>query len=338
MSLKKINIILLTLEISVFIFLSLHELRSPGDLIVLVAVIAVPFITAYLLFKRNRLQSNRTLWLLMTVSIVTILITTISGVWFTFFDRFFITGATFFTVGYYFRYLHRQPIRWVVLLHCLFIPQLLLFMPVILFWADFVSANLLPYASVLAVPLIIMTGALRRKWVGIGISIGLISLISFIVYPNYISYYTNKITNKQDTRAKLALVNEQGDTLSVAALAPKIVVIDLWYSGCGICYKKFPQFDRLREYYKDNPNIIFAAVNVPTERDEPGIAFSYIRKYGFVPLQATAPTKAKEWKVSGYPTILMYDHKGKLRFEGSLETERTIANNAYAMVDKLLKE
>src|SRR5690606_30118651 len=49
----------------------------------------------------------------------------------------------------------------------------------------------------------------------------------------------------------------------------QVYVIDFWYSGCSICFQKFPDFNR-RYLHNNNERISYIAVNRPVKSDTAG--------------------------------------------------------------------
>lgn len=62
----------------------------------------------------------------------------------------------------------------------------------------------------------------------------------------------------EDTLAPLwALPDLNGDTISLADLKGKVVLIDFFYKRCGYCCMAFPQLENLYEKYKDKDFAMF---------------------------------------------------------------------------------
>lgn len=144
-----------------------------------------------------------------------------------------------------------------------------------------------------------------------------------------------------DERLKLNVVQKNGDTTSLQSLGNKIIVLDVWYSGCGICFKKFPEFQKLNNSYQSDSNIYFATLNIPLQEELDSFnSFELIKQYTFNKLQATSTTDENKWGIErGYPTILIFDKSYHLRYSGTLNTEKTILlNNTEKIIEKLKKE
>src|SRR5690606_11453789 len=91
---------------------------------------------------------------------------------------------------------------------------------------------------------------------------------SFILFPNWLIY---NIEAQSETIAvgteipNLNLIDQNGDRVEL--LENKMIILDFWTTNCGVCFKKFPDFERIMKKYDSNSNIVFYAVNMPIKRD-----------------------------------------------------------------------
>jgi thiol-disulfide isomerase/thioredoxin len=116
--------------------------------------------------------------------------------------------------------------------------------------------------------------------------------------------------------------NEQGNCLSLNDFAGKYVVTDFWFTGCGVCFRKFPQVQYLYDEYKENPAIAVISINAKLKDEAGNLAFETIAKKGYsfpvYRLDMDNPI-LKEMKIDGYPTVLIFDKGGNIIFRGSIE-------------------
>lgn len=58
------------------------------------------------------------------------------------------------------------------------------------------------------------------------------------------------------------LPSDQGKTYSLSDFKGKVIYIDLWASWCAPCRAEMPNFQKLSDKYKDNPNVAFVSIAV----------------------------------------------------------------------------
>lgn len=130
-----------------------------------------------------------------------------------------------------------------------------------------------------------------------------------------------------------------GDTLQLSNFRGKVVVMDFWNTGCGPCYKKFPELEQLYQQYSNRSDVAIMAFNVPLRSDTLGQAEYKIGSKGYTFKTAVALDKDdnRAFSVTGYPTLLIIDKAGKVRYRGALETRNWVENNTPKLIDELLK-
>ncbi|MDR0811348.1 MAG: TlpA family protein disulfide reductase [Paludibacter sp.] len=134
----------------------------------------------------------------------------------------------------------------------------------------------------------------------------------------------------------------EGDTISIYDFKGKIVVIDCWYTYCGVCYKKFPAVQIVYDKLKNNPEVVFFALHSRIERNENRkskpetveTGLKILKKDGYTfpcySIDIDNP-KLEELGVDAYPTVLIFDRESNLIFRGSIE-------NAERYIKKLIKQ
>lgn len=172
----------------------------------------------------------------------------------------------------------------------------------------------------------------------------LIPLISFfifafagiIVLPNVFVLEYNAGANTNKEFSGLSLVNKNQEKVELDK--SKIIVLDFWTTSCGVCFKKFPDFEKYYLEFKDNPNVEFYSVNVPIERDEFTKVVNLVDelKYEFPTLYATSIKEVENLGIRLYPHLLILKD-GKIRYSGKLITDENVfVNHIKTEINKLI--
>ena len=165
----------------------------------------------------------------------------------------------------------------------------------------------------------------------------------FDIWLHRLSFNTFTGIIKEDhTEYNLMFQTNTGDTLALSDFEGKYLLLDCWYTHCGVCYDRMPGIQQLYDNYKQNPEIEIYAMHSfrkegwrksdPSENYTTGSEILKTRDFSFPCLSIDFDSPVlKELGVNGYPTVLIFDKQSNLIFRGSIE-------NAKKIVKKLLKE
>ncbi len=221
-------------------------------------------------------------------------------------------------------------------------PALFFKLPFFLFEADTLFRPL-AFSPLLGIAGAVVIKKIKRQWIGTIAFLLLTLLLSYIGYPNYFAAFTGRQASRTvDQRLALPLIDASGRTMNLRNTQQAVVVLDLWFTGCVACFQKFPDLQKLSDRYRDDSEVLIAAVNIPLpeERDSTKLPFDLLSKYKFKKLRATSNTDENAWHVlDGYPEFLVFDKQRRLRYSGQLIIAPYIQiNNAYRIIDALKKE
>jgi thiol-disulfide isomerase/thioredoxin len=148
--------------------------------------------------------------------------------------------------------------------------------------------------------------------------------------------YTGRLDNIR--RYDFQFQTATGDTLSLDSFKGRYLLLDCWYTYCGVCYVKMPKVQKLYDKYKDDNRIAIYAMHTRMSRDNrqetcaTGAQILKENDYSFpcFSIDKNNPV-LKTLGVDGYPTVLIFDQEGQLFFHGNIE-------NAAKYVSKLLDD
>lgn len=183
---------------------------------------------------------------------------------------------------------------------------------------------------------------LRIKIIGLFMFLTVLSVGSYYGIPNYTYYLKGSSNDNFQSISNYKLIDKNFNEVYINDFKGKIVVIDFWNSACGVCFKKFPDYNDLFNYYSDNDEVVVLSVNLKLKNKslEDVIKFSERFKYNFPILftdSFTAEQIKSELNISGVPTLVILDRNLKVFYSGYLITEDNIfVNNAYRKINQAL--
>jgi thiol-disulfide isomerase/thioredoxin len=126
---------------------------------------------------------------------------------------------------------------------------------------------------------------------------------------------TTKITVASDSESKInigepfpqfAATDITGKTWSNADIQGKVMVLNLWFTGCGPCRAEMPE---LSQWKDEMPDVMFFS----STYEDANTAKPVIEKRGFNWIPLVNDTQFKEWVgSSGYPLTIVIDKNGKI--------------------------
>lgn len=136
-------------------------------------------------------------------------------------------------------------------------------------------------------------------------------------------------------------VTLDGKPTKISDWKGKVVVIDYWATWCGPCRQSFPSLQKLYMRYKDNPNVVFAIVNVWERSDD---RVQTVKDFMAKNTTLTFPmyldkddSVVGKFGVTGIPTKFYLGKDGRIQFkEVGLHPEEQFLDEATNRIEALL--
>jgi thiol-disulfide isomerase/thioredoxin len=124
------------------------------------------------------------------------------------------------------------------------------------------------------------------------------------------------------------------DTLSLADLKGKVVLLTYWFPGCGPCRGEFPNFQNVINRFKGK-DVAYIGINISPEQDEYVVPFVKSSGYSFIPLK-DEPDKRGNLTARGAPTNYLLDRDGNIVFK-NFRTDDRNERTLELMIQSLLE-
>ena len=119
------------------------------------------------------------------------------------------------------------------------------------------------------------------------------------------------MAGKEAPSFKLATL--EGEELSLEELKGKVVYVDFWASWCRPCLGEMPAAKKMKEHFKDNPDVAFVYISIDEDENSwrkmvEKQAIEGIHLYS----QGWGSKTAQDYAVQAIPRYVLIDQEGKL--------------------------
>ena len=161
-----------------------------------------------------------------------------------------------------------------------------------------------------------------KKWITLAVSAIVVLVFSFVLEPQWRDYVTYD-SLPEGLNVSPFKVETENDSLKMASINKKYVVLDFWSSSCGICRREFPLVQDLHEQIQKEKNEVFLTsvfVKYGDEQFADGqkILADYNCTFPMVSVSGN-DSILKYLNIQGFPTVIILDENKEVIFKGSLE-------------------
>jgi thiol-disulfide isomerase/thioredoxin len=116
-------------------------------------------------------------------------------------------------------------------------------------------------------------------------------------------------------RSNFSLTTEDGRVVHSSELRGKVVVLAFWATWCEPCWQELPRVQKVYTSYRNSGRVLFWAVDAHAGGDTDEQARAFARKMKLVlPAAFTENATAVRMGVNGYPSLILLDGTGRIRF------------------------
>jgi thiol-disulfide isomerase/thioredoxin len=126
------------------------------------------------------------------------------------------------------------------------------------------------------------------------------------------------------------------ETVSLAKLRGKVVLVTFWFPGCGPCRVEMPHFETVLGRLQ-NKDLVYLGINGQRDQDAYVPSFMEKTRFSFIPLKGTEAVIGPEgYKVRGYPTNLLIDRTGRIVYSNFKIDDAADEQTLQRMIESLL--
>ena len=137
------------------------------------------------------------------------------------------------------------------------------------------------------------------------------SLPAEMIVKDYKPRKTVKPLGRGKPAPEWTLPTLSGDSISLADLRGKVVLLDFFYKGCAPCCAALPTLQRMHEKYKDQGVVIIGIDPIDDPVKDDMADFIKKRSVGYTVVFSDRELPQK-YRVTGYPTLFFINREGKI--------------------------
>lgn len=137
------------------------------------------------------------------------------------------------------------------------------------------------------------------------------------LFNNWLNF--GSIYQKIIVRYPKVLLSDSSNIAYSTGTNKRVVILDFWNTGCGVCYRKFPYIDSINKKL-DKTKFEICLVNIPLYKQRKEDNYKRLNEFNYTIKQLFAENTsiADSFGILAYPTtIIVKDNE--IRFKGSFE-------------------
>jgi peroxiredoxin len=126
----------------------------------------------------------------------------------------------------------------------------------------------------------------------------------------------------------------KGNKYKLKDMQGKIIVINFWFIACAPCRQEIPELNEMVKAYASNPDVVFLAIaldgkpEIETFLEKTPFDYNIIEKGRYI---------IDQYGVKSYPTHVVIDREGIIRFHTSGLSRKTVSSVQKAIDDIIAK-
>lgn len=118
-------------------------------------------------------------------------------------------------------------------------------------------------------------------------------------------------------------VEDSTHVFKLSEIEVDYILLDVWFSRCGVCFETMPEVEELRNDYKDNDNIEVVSLFVSFfDGETVNEGYNLMKEMGCeVPVYGISEDSPilKKCEIEAFPRVIILDKDRKVIFNGSLD-------------------
>jgi len=129
--------------------------------------------------------------------------------------------------------------------------------------------------------------------------------------------------------------NDSNENFYFSNIDCTYLVLDFWISSCGVCFKMFPEVQRVYERYNNEHIQVYGIFARDEKREEtPANGTEMLRERGYTFSSLSIDREdpiLKEMSVTAFPTVLIFDKEKTIVFRGSILQAEKFLEKAFSL-------
>ena len=168
----------------------------------------------------------------------------------------------------------------------------------------------------------------------------------YIFMYNWLDYvFDKKHVTRTVNLSDIKIWGEADNEIKLDEIENKVIVLDFWTLYCRICFQKFFDLEKIKNYY-DSEDVVVYAVYIPKYYEDDENAnlenrLQWIEEQNFTfNMVKTDTLTANKLGIIGVPHVIIVDKNKKIVHSSGFrdKEKKIIINNLYSVIDKALEK